>query len=341
MATFDASRFHKSKLKVCPTLRYNNLCSGSERLCYTDNKQVHVIAVDSFGKNDPHAEPPVTVSVGQSQVFQSKFVHVRGTTYLVLTTDAGAQVWDAFGNNILFNLPMPGNAQADTNRTRPSFARGIASFLTADDNHMLAVGSSSGHVFLLEGSGFKFRHADTLKEHTDPITDLTSDMDCRKTERGVTDRSLVSADETGKIIVWEAKSARQILPVAKLENPDRAPCVGIKMRGDRLVAAYDSGILRFYQLSQQWKWMEVNAHSRFISSLTLHPTQDVLATAAEDSTLAVFTLPAPGQKTNQLMSLSWPDAMITGIAFCGRNGSNVAAVAYDVDEIRMWIGPGF
>jgi len=43
-------------------------------------------------------------------------------------------------------------------------------------------------------------------------------------------------------------------------------------------------------------------------------------------------------QVEQVLTLSWPDAMITGVAFCGSSDANVAAVAYDVEEIRMWIG---
>jgi hypothetical protein len=38
---------------------------------------------------------------------------------------------------------------------------------------------------------------------------------------------------------------------------------------------------------------EVVAHSRSLSALALHPRRDVFATAAEDATVAVWTLPTP------------------------------------------------
>jgi hypothetical protein len=38
-----------------------------------------------------------------------------------------------------------------------------------------------------------------------------------------------------------------------------------------------------------------------------------------------------------LLSVVWEDAMITGLAFCREGEGSVAAIAYDVDELRTWI----
>ena len=41
-------------------------------------------------------------------------------------------------------------------------------------------------------------------------------------------------------------------------------------------------------------------------------------------------------QVESLLSVVWDDAMVTGVAFCGEGEGSVAAVAYDVDEIRVW-----
>ena len=70
----------------------------------------------------------------------------------------------------------------------------------------------------------------------------------------------------------------------------------LAVRGDRLVAAYASGVVRLYSLRSMTPWLQLNAASRFVSSLALHPTRDVFCVGAEDGTLNVFSLPPVHQQ---------------------------------------------
>lgn len=75
------------------------------------------------------------------------------------------------------------------------------------------------------------------------------------------------------------------------------PVAGLAARGQTLVAGFSSGALRFYSLPQRRLWMEVQAHSRFLSCLALHPRRPMFATAAEDATIHVWEMPDPGEQT--------------------------------------------
>jgi hypothetical protein len=39
-----------------------------------------------------------------------------------------------------------------------------------------------------------------------------------------------------------------------------------------------------------------------------------------------------------LLSVCWLNALMTGVAFCGEDSNDVAAVAYDQDELAVWTG---
>ena len=84
---------------------------------------------------------------------------------------------------------------------------------------------------------------------------------------------------------------------------------------------------------------EIVAHSRWLTAMDIHPTKDIVATVAEDGTIAVWSLPLrPGSsdKAACLLSANWMHAMPTGVAFCGPSDSDVAVVALDNEELRVY-----
>ena len=84
---------------------------------------------------------------------------------------------------------------------------------------------------------------------------------------------------------------------------------------------------------------EIVAHSRWLTAMDIHPTKDIVATVAEDGTIAVWSLPLrPGSSSSDKAAclLNWMHAMPTGVAFCGPSDSDVAVVALDNEELRVY-----
>ena len=148
---------------------------------------------------------------------------------------------------------------------------------------------------------------------------------------------MASGDDEGRVVVWEALSAEEYRKRGAFEQPEEGPCTGVAMRGGRLVAAFSSGQLRFFCLQRMQPWLCVQAHSRFVSALTLHASRGIFATAAEDATVHVWSLPRVDAKAQVLLSGTWVDQMVTGVAF-GSDDSVVAA-AYDCDDLFVWCPP--
>jgi hypothetical protein len=92
--------------------------------------------------------------------------------------------------------------------------------------------------------------------------------------------------------VWRVTCTRN----EPTQDQDQSPLAALAVRDDRLVAAYACGVVRLYKLHTMTPWLELNAASRFLSSLALHPKRDVFAVGAEDGTLNVFTLPPVDQQ---------------------------------------------
>ena len=86
--------------------------------------------------------------------------------------------------------------------------------------------------------------------------------------------------------------------------------------------------------------VQIAAHARWVNALEVHPSRDVMATAAEDCTVSVWRLPS-GDGSSQLKhagALVVQDAMLCGVGFCGGGGGrdHVATVAYDVELIHSF-----
>jgi hypothetical protein len=108
---------------------------------------------------------------------------------------------------------------------------------------------------------------------------------------------------------------------------------------------------------------EIVAHARWLSALSLHPSRDLLASVAEDGSFAVWHLPlaltqhdycgtsgtsggpkgstaagAEAAAPAPALSGSVLGAALTGVAFAGDGGADVAAVGYDCEELLVWRG---
>lgn len=81
---------------------------------------------------------------------------------------------------------------------------------------------------------------------------------------------------------------------------------------------------------------ELVCHSRWLSAMDIHPSRDIIATAAQDSTLGVWQLPIAMSKAACLLSVCSLHDVLTGVSFCGKHGDDVAAVAYDTEALMLW-----
>lgn len=101
--------------------------------------------------------------------------------------------------------------------------------------------------------------------------------------------------------------------------------------------------------------------------MDIHPSKDIIVTAAQDCTLAVWQLPIAMAKVRQpgvcmhgggthnglldklhatlcrlclqaacLHSACSLHDVLTGVAFCGDSNDDVAAVAYDTEALLLW-----
>jgi len=105
-----------------------------------------------------------------------------------------------------------------------------------------------------------------------------------------------------------------------------------------LLSAYCTGQVRIHDVLSKALMVQIAAHARWINALDVHPTKDVMATAAEDCTVSVWRLPeVPGAQLKHLSSVVVPDTLLCGVGFAGGAARNhVACTAYDVDAVHTF-----
>lgn len=144
-------------------------------------------------------------------------------------------------------------------------------------------------------------------------------------------------------MVWEAATSTSYSCAATISaagDHGRVAATSLAVRKDLIVCARLSGVVQIFGRRDLALKAEIEAHSRWITAMDIHPTRDVIVTAAEDCTLNVWQLPLGGRRVAALLSICWITCPITGVAFCGPRRDDIAAVAYDTDEIQVWRASG-
>ena len=268
-------------------------------------------------------------------------------TYLVTMTSAGLTICDSRGRGrvLTFDIPPEDAAAAQALGQRPSI-RGACCVRTADGSGMhLVAGGSTGAVYVFtytQDAGGTFEYRGNFKEHSDALIDVSSEADVRGdggSACGIGESAcqMLSADQEGRVVAWLCPDAQSYCPLHIFPATGQ-PCVGARMRGDTMVSAYLDGMLRVHNLRSAALLCEVKAHARFLNAIAMHPTAFCVATAAQDSSLAVWNFAdsadgRDGGVPKLVLSSSWKGGMLCGAAFVG---DRIAVTAYDRAELRLY-----
>jgi WD40 repeat protein len=221
------------------------------------------------------------------------------------------------------------------------------------------VGTAMGDVLVFEFDGESFRKTDddvSMASSAVPVADCASEVDSRRgafppdsTARVDEQCVAVTANDAGLVVAWDVLSSDSLQKIFSIQRP--GPIVSLAARNGVVVIAESGGVLSFASTTTKRVFCETQAHARFLSAAALHPRRDIVATVAEDGTIAVWGMPSEILDTNDdddkneiaetslpksLFAARWPDGMLTGVAFCGDGDDALAVCAYDETEIVAW-----
>lgn len=206
-----------------------------------------------------------------------------------------------------------------------------------DGEDSILVGSGDGTITVLKVAGdtLTITKAFSSSEHTSAINCLCLDP---------VSGQLISGDDTGKLVFWQG-SVGGGFTVLRAIKGEGFPCNSLQAGHGFLVAAFSTGAVHLHSLSKPGtaaassplKRIEINAHSRSVSAVDIHPKQRMFATCGEDSFVTVWSLPAASQGTHDMQVSSVKNLLVTspgtaintGVKFLGTDHSLIGVTSYD------------
>eukprot|EP00331_Platyophrya_macrostoma_P022051 CAMPEP_0176441604 /NCGR_PEP_ID=MMETSP0127-20121128/21299_1 /TAXON_ID=938130 /ORGANISM="Platyophrya macrostoma, Strain WH" /LENGTH=312 /DNA_ID=CAMNT_0017826419 /DNA_START=93 /DNA_END=1031 /DNA_ORIENTATION=- len=294
------------QVKTTPSAIYNNLsCSGNILAFGNQQECVTLRPLGAHKLPVPDADKaPLTFSGAFS---------VRERPVVVICSSICIQLWDAARDTLLARIPAEGGVAARS-----------AALVEFGERLVGGFGMSDGSVvfYEFEVASFEAKVLTQIRAHQAAITSVSA-----STESPV---FFASADISGVITLWSGG----FQPIAVIPAVSATECcTSVQIAGpSMIVAAYGSGKIRVFSPTGEMR-VEICAHSRWINAMTFHRTRMLLATAGDDSLVAVWALPTT--ENNGRASLvglyRGKNALYTGVAF-NPEGSTVTAAAFDCDK---------
>jgi hypothetical protein len=371
---YDAERYTRATVGESPSLLANNLTAGPSTLAYVHDTQALMVPVERLLVGARTEKLPILTKGGNRVATQVKAVTLGASSFFVLCTVQGVHFFDEHGyervhyhdfaeTNHHANHPArpDGSVVVDGGGVARMCGRGVCSSCSRDGRAQVLVGTAMGDVLVFEFDGESFRKTDddvSMASSAVPVADCASEVDSRRgafppdsTARVDEQCVAVTANDAGLVVAWDVLSSDSFQKIFSIQRP--GPIVSLAARNGVVVIAESGGVLCFASTTTKRVFCETQAHARFLSAAALHPRRDIVATVAEDGTIAVWGMPSEILDTNDdekneiaeiaerslpksLFAARWPDGMLTGVAFCGDGDDALAVCAYDETEIVAW-----
>jgi hypothetical protein len=104
-------------------------------------------------------------------------------------------------------------------------------------------------------------------------------------------RTALSADQAGKVLVWNAEKREAIVELSG--HPKPVTALVLSLDGHTAVTGDDQGVVRVWDVKGRIQKHEFAAHGGPVAALVLFPTNKALVTGGRDGRLAVWNLDGP------------------------------------------------
>ncbi|KAG8461699.1 hypothetical protein KFE25_001317 [Diacronema lutheri] len=333
------------QIDVSASMLPNNLASNGKLLAFASLSRVPIIT-------EEHATPATIATIDAPNgtlVMQCGWCTFgQGPSFLVLALKTGVQVWGAEGKRMLLWAPLPALIAKEVAAAPPDpdqHAMGIAA-LSTGGAYRLCVGTSVGTVLVFSHDALQTTFAHALSVRAKPVEQpepAVTALAAAPLASG-SGALLARADGTGAVQLWTTADGHAFERGRRLAA-DGLSCTGVCARADVVLCAFSNGELRGYGAHSGHTLVAIAAHARAINALALHPTLWLLAAAAEDTYVSVWSIALPGAGGSGEMGVKnvafWgvADAHLCGVAFHGEGGKRVSASAYDSTALTTWTLP--
>ncbi|XP_070212423.1 WD repeat-containing protein 54-like isoform X2 [Littorina saxatilis] len=307
------------------------LCNNLSILVMPDKRQISYAVVHKYAVNVITAstdgssvtarqvickEPSATQ--GNPFLMEAKWVQTSSRCIMVLTTQRGIQMFEQDGSAMIYWHGLSDS----TDSTSSNFARGIAGV-----GDCVCIGNESGKilVFNIPAKGTNVTLQNTLKGHSSPICDLTSE-----------ENTLISSDGVGTILIWNfsGSDAKQVTSI----SGSGSPCNSVRLWKGVVVAGYASGHLRLFSAASGKMGAEVTAHARAINAVDVAAGKGLVLTAGGDSFLRLWQIkPGNVPHIEYKHAEHVSDLQLTGGRFVDPQGRALCLTGFDHNEVVFYI----
>lgn len=301
-------------LPATPSLFHSNLAISEKYIAFVNNVKPHpqVHLVDVANLQNPEAKKyDLSKYRDEQEILHVNFVFAKNNWHLILGSYRVLQVWSANGSKLLTHI-----SGEDFRYPNPDQAYFSASCGVIHQNLILA-GSSLGYVHLIrradESNGSSFNVEEFVEG---PNSDAISAMTC-------TGNSLVIGDEQGIVSLWNVSPK---IAYYKSDYAMGIPVTSAQSKENTVYVSFGSGLIRIYNADNLEKLFDVWAHSRWITSLAVHPTKNFLISGSEDGCVNVWRVENEvAIHSSQMIN----NRCVTGVGFAGNSNSSVISLCYD------------
>lgn len=302
------------KCKASAALAPNNLTACARYLAYvhsgSTSSSVYLLrnADQTLSAAEASASVSKVLYKSKDPVTQARFVNGK----LVLATATGGA--HIFSENGQTEMAVYSSESKDPLST-DNYIRGIAG-----DGNSVYLGNSAGHILVIASDSVASLTS-TLTDHADEQKGVSI------TSLDINGSTMASGDDNGTVKIWTG-STSSFSVIGSCAGS--SPVTSVRVGHNSVVASFDNGVVKIFDAASGALKAEINAHTRSITAVAIHPTRPQVAIVSEDTFMSVWGLPTSSdQKVQHVSSVNVSGTMLTGVAYCGSGASKVATTSYD------------
>jgi WD40 repeat protein len=237
---------------------------------------------------------------------------LRGSTVVVFTSATGVQLWDVGRDSCLTRIPAEVGIEPRS-----------AALVEMADRLFGAFGYGDGSVAIFE---FTAEYTPNLvghhAAHQQPVAALAASSESTV---------MFASGCTGGVVQLWNNTLKPYVAIPAVANTEC--CTSIAVCGVNFVAAaYGSGKVRLFTPTGETR-VELTASARWIYAMAFNRERMLLATAGDDSTVAVWSIPTAASPKLALVGYRRnKNHIVTGVAF-NYEGTCVMNSVFDHDKI--------
>jgi len=269
-------------------------------------------------------------SLRKCQIYQAAFLSFGVADHLVVASSQGVQSWSEGGENVEWFRRIDDaleGSHVDTSQEELMqfhFMRGLTSFpCTSLRSDVVAVGTSIGTI-------------DVLREDGELACKIVTGMESPISALASSSRFIACGNDQGSVFAYSTEMNEKGSFVSVMCLPGLGePVTAICCRDTAVIAGFTTGHIRLYWAHLGSLALEITAHVRGITGLSLHHNNNYIASCSDDTFVNVWTLPdGVGVSMDLAFQEKLENRMCTGIAWLP--DGKLCAASYDDDDLVLF-----